>query len=79
MRFATVRTSPVVILTLGLFLLVSNGLMLWLTSALSDKLARRSHVRGFRPAFWGALVMSIVSGLLSLMMTADRMSYRTER
>jgi putative membrane protein len=76
---ATVLTFPIVILTLGLFLLVINGLMLWLTSALSDKLGLGFHVRGFWPALWGSLVMSIVSGLLSLMMAADRVSYRTER
>jgi putative membrane protein len=77
---AKVLTFPVVILTLGLFLLVINGLMLWLTSALSDRLDLGFHVVGFWPAFWGALVVSIVSGLLSLMMRADHyVSYRTVR
>src|SRR4051812_48068810 len=48
-------TFPFVILTLGLFLLVINGLMLWLTGEMSDALNLGFHVRGFRPAFWGAL------------------------
>lgn len=75
---AKVLTFPIVILTLGLFLLVINGLMLWLTSALSDVLDLGFHVRGFWSAFWGAFVVSIVSGLLSLMTTADQqVSYRT--
>jgi putative membrane protein len=71
---ARILTFPVVILTLGLFLLVINGCMLWLTSALSDVLDLGFHVRGFRPAFWGGLVVSIVSGLLSLVVADQRAS-----
>jgi putative membrane protein len=63
---AKVVTFPLVIVTLGLFLLVINGLMLWLTSALSDTLALGFHVRGFWAAFWGGLVVSFVSALLSV-------------
>jgi putative membrane protein len=40
--------------------------MLWLTSSLSEALGLGFHVRGFWPAFWGALVVSIVSMVLSL-------------
>ena len=77
---AQVLTFPLVVVTLGLFLLVINGCMLWLTSALSDSLALGFHVSGFWAAFWGALVVSIVSGMLSLMMTSDRgVTYRTIR
>ena len=59
-------TLPIIILTLGLFALVVNGLMLWLTSSLSSALGLGFHVNGFWPAFWGALVVSIVSTILSL-------------
>jgi putative membrane protein len=77
---ARILTFPIVILTLGLFLLVINGFMLWLTSALSDTLALGFHVQGFWPAFWGALVVSIVNGLLTLMVRADQhVSYGTIR
>ena len=76
---AKVLTFPIVILTLGLFLLVINGFMLWLTSALSDALDLGFHVQGFLAAFLGALVVSIVSGLLSLMMAEKNASYRTIR
>jgi putative membrane protein len=71
---AKIVTFPIVLLTLGLFLLVINGLMLWLTSALSDALALGFSVRGFWSAFWGALVVSIVSGLVggSLRSSASR-------
>src|SRR5215475_13862011 len=46
-------TFPLIIVTLGIFALVVNGLMLWLTSALSGALGLGFHVRGFWPAFWG--------------------------
>lgn len=59
-------TCPLVILTLGLFLLVLNALMLWLTAALSTAIGLDFHVAGFWPAFWGALLISIVSAVLNL-------------
>jgi putative membrane protein len=73
---ARILAFPLVILTLGLFLLVINGFMLWLTSAVSDALDLGFHVRGFLAAFLGALVVSLVSGLLSLMTAEKRTSYR---
>lgn len=63
----TFFTFPLLILSLGLFIFVVNALMLWLTSALSRSLGLGFHVTGFRAAFWGALVVSIVSFLLSLL------------
>ena len=66
---AKILTFPIIILTLGIFALVINGLMLWLTSSLSEALGLGFHVRGFWPAFWGALVVSIVSTVLSLVIT----------
>ena len=63
---AKILTFPLIIVTLGIFALVINGLMLWLTSSLSEALGLGFHVRGFWPAFWGALVVSLVSMALSL-------------
>jgi putative membrane protein len=60
-------TFPLILLTIGLFALVVNGLMLWLTSGLSAMFALGFHVSGFWAAFFGALVVSIVSTMLSLM------------
>jgi putative membrane protein len=60
-----VLTFPFILVTLGFFLLVINGLMLWLTSAMSSALNLGFQVRGFWAAFWGALVVSIVSTGLS--------------
>jgi putative membrane protein len=62
-----ILTFPLIIVTLGIFALVINGLMLWLTSALSSTLGLGFHVSGFWAAFWGALVVSLVSLLLSML------------
>ena len=61
-----VLTFPLILVTLGLFALVVNGLMLWLTSSLSQSLGLGFHVSGFWAAFFGSLVVSIVSALLSI-------------
>jgi len=60
-------TFPLIIVTFGIFALVVNGLMLWLTSSLSGTLGLGFHVSGFKAAFWGALVVSIVSTLLGIL------------
>ena len=60
-------TFPLIIVTLGIFSFVVNGLMLWLTSALSAALDLGFHVSGFWAAFFGALVVSLVSTLLSML------------
>jgi putative membrane protein len=52
------------VLTLGLFGLVVNALLFWLTSWLAGELGLAFHVDGFWPAFWGALVVTIVSSAL---------------
>jgi len=64
---AKILTFPLILLTLGLFLLVVNGLLLWLTSSLSAALGLGFHVSGFWAALFGALVVSIVSTMLSMM------------
>jgi putative membrane protein len=64
-------TCPLILLTLGLFIFVINALMLWLTSALSASLGLGYHVYGFAAAFWGALVVSIVSVVLSIFVPDD--------
>jgi putative membrane protein len=55
------------ILTLGLIALVVNALLLWLTSWLAGQLNLPWHVTGFWPAFWGALIVSVVGWLLSIL------------
>lgn len=57
----TLLTCPLNILTLGLFTLVINALMLLLTAAVVSGIS----VEGFLPALLGGLVVSIASTLLS--------------
>ena len=56
---ALILTLPITLVTLGLFILVLNAGMLGLASWLLPGF----HVAGFWPAFWGAIVVSLVSGL----------------
>lgn len=65
-------TCPLIILTLGVFLLVLNALMLWLTAELSNALGLDFHVAGFWSAFWGALLISIVSAVGNLVFPRER-------
>ncbi|MEU6711752.1 phage holin family protein [Nonomuraea sp. NPDC046802] len=56
-----------IVLTLGLFLLVINAAMLLLTSWIAGQLDIPFHVANFYPAaFWGAIIISVVSWLLGL-------------
>jgi len=58
--FLKVVTFPISILTLGLFLLVINGMMIMVAS----NLVNGFHVRGFVPAFWGAVVLALLGMLI---------------
>jgi putative membrane protein len=58
--FLKIITFPISILTLGLFLLVINGLMILLASSI----VRGFQVRGFVPAFWGAIVLALLGMLI---------------
>jgi putative membrane protein len=60
------------VLTLGLAALVVNGLLLWLTSVVAGDLTLPFHVTGFWPAFWGAIVVGLVSWLLNLLIGDNR-------
>jgi len=60
------------VLTLGLAALVVNGLLLWLASDIAGDLKLPFHVTGFWPAFWGAIIVGLVSWLLHLIIGDDR-------
>lgn len=66
-------TCPLILVTFGLFALVVNGLMFWLASTLTSGMGINLRVTGFWPAFWGALVVSIVSALLSQFVRHDEL------
>ena len=61
----TFVTVPLVLLSLGLFLLVINALMLLLTSWVSTQVDLGWSVDGFLTAVLGAVIVSVVSFLLS--------------
>ena len=56
-----ILSAPLILLTLGLFILVVNGLMLLIVPSIVIGF----HVDTFASAFWGAIVISIVSWILS--------------
>jgi putative membrane protein len=59
--FLLILSAPVILLTLGFFILVLNGLLLLLVPSVVVGF----HVESFWSAFWGAIVISLVSWLLS--------------
>jgi putative membrane protein len=67
----TVLTCPLILLTLGLFVLIINAVMLALTGWLSGQLGLGFTVNGYWAAFLGALVVSVVSWLLSILLHED--------
>lgn len=62
-----VLTFPLTLLSLGLFLLVLNGFLLWLAGVLAPGL----HLEGFLAAVLGAVVMSVVGMLLHGVLPTD--------
>ena len=62
----TVLSCPLVVVTLGLFILVINALMLLLTGWLSDQLGLGFEVSGFIPALLGGILIGVVSAVLTL-------------
>ncbi len=56
---------PVTFLTLGLFALVINAILLWVTGVAAGSLGLGLQVDGFIPAFLGALVIGVTRALLN--------------
>jgi len=68
----TTLTGCLVLLTLGLFLLVINALMLQLAAWVAQQLGFGFYVEGFWAALLGSIIISLVSGALSGVVGADR-------
>jgi putative membrane protein len=66
----TILTCPLIVLTLGLFTLVINGVMVLVTGWLSERWNLGFSVSGFWAAFFGGLVVGLVSMVLSIWLTA---------
>ena len=71
-----ILTLPITILTLGLFLLVINALMLFLTGIISSELELGFFVADFVAAFLGAIVISLVGMVLAMVIGTGRMARR---
>jgi putative membrane protein len=66
-------TCPLILLTLGIFTLVINAVTLLLSSAIVNWLDLDIvfAVNGFWPAFWGALIVSVVTAVLSTLVREE--------
>ena len=60
-------SMPLILMTLGLFMVVINALLLHVAAWL----VKGFEVTGFWPAFWGALLISVVSSILNLWVSAQ--------
>jgi putative membrane protein len=75
----TFFTLPLIILSLGLFTLIVNTLLLLITVSLSGPLNLGLQIHGFWPAFKGALIISIMSMVLSWLTGMKKIKYYRSR
>jgi putative membrane protein len=68
-------TCPLIILTLGLFTLLINTALFWLSGLIGQYFGVGFTVAGFWPAFFGSLVVSLVSMVLTVLVKDD-LEYR---
>ncbi|MBI4661478.1 MAG: phage holin family protein [Verrucomicrobia bacterium] len=66
---------PLLILTLGLFTFVINALLLYVVGWLVGPF----HVDSFGAAFWGSLVISVISLVVNFMLGTSRVEIKTKR
>lgn len=60
----TILSIPFILVTLGLFLIVINALLLRFTAWLADGVGLGFHVDGFWPAVWGSIIISVTTWFL---------------
>src|SRR5215207_1499885 len=72
-------TCPLIILTLGLFGLVINALLLLLTAWIASSLDVQFMIDGFWPAFWGGLIISLVTLILTVLAGEQRVQVVVRR
>jgi putative membrane protein len=68
----TLLTCPLIILTLGLFTLLINTFLFWLTSPVGQAFGIDLTIDGFWSAFLGGLVISVVSVIMSMVLKDER-------
>src|SRR5512143_287396 len=67
-------TCPLIILTLGLFTLLINTFLFWLTAQIGSFFGIGITMDGFWPAFLGGLVITVVSVVLSMILRDEMRS-----
>ncbi len=67
-------SCPFLILTLGLGSLLLNAFMFWLTGWVAEAFGVGFQLSGFLPAFMGALVVTVVSALLQVLLPTGEAS-----
>lgn len=67
----TFLSIPFILVTLGLFLIVLNALLLRFTAWLADAVDIGFHVDGFWPAVWGSIIISVTTWFLDAILGAD--------
>jgi len=73
-------TCPLILLTLGVFVLVINGFTLWLSSQIAQSWFNVGYyVDGFGAAFLGGLIVSVVSVVLSALVREDSKERKDRR
>ncbi len=63
-----ILSAPLIILSLGLFAIVINMVVLWTTTLLTDRI----EIDGFWSYFWASIVISIVTVILHLVLPDRR-------
>lgn len=72
-------TCPLLILTLGLGTLLINTLLFWLSGLIGNQFGIGFSVDGFWPAFFGALIVSLVSIILTLFLKDEFKGRKPEK
>jgi len=72
-------TCPLIVLTLGLGTLLVNTLLFWLSGVIGNQFGIGFTVDGFVPAFLGALVVSVISVVLTLFVRDEKRKRRKPR
>lgn len=67
----TILSIPFILVTLGLFLVVLNALLLRFTAWIADGVDLGFHVDGFWPAVWGSIIISITTWVLDAIVGVD--------
>ena len=65
-----VLTLPITVITLGLFIFVLNGLLLWFVASV----VKGFTIAGFWPAVFGAIVYSLISWAASALLLGEKKS-----